>query len=276
MRATGDPRRREVGGPPAPHVLTLVPVEPLVVRGLTVSFGGAPAVADADLTVGQGLVAGLVGPNGCGKTTTLRAVAGLVAAAAGSVAVCGFPGGSMAARRRAALVPDEPSGLDELAVAEYLDLVGALWNARGAFARRTDVLLDAFELSSRRRTPLRALSHGQRRLVAVVGAVALDRPLLLLDEATAALDPEAVMTLREVLSGVAARGGAVLLATQDLHFAESVCGRVTLLSAGRVVADGDLDTLGARFGVRSLEAIFVAALGTAERLENVRRALGDL
>ena len=182
----------------------------------------------------------------------------------------------MPARRRTAFVPDEPSGLDELAVAEYLDLVAALWDADEAFARRSLVLLDAFELSSRTRTPLRALSHGQRRLVSVVGAVALDRELLLVDEATSALDPEAVMTLREVLRGIASRRRAVLLATQDLHFAESVCDSVTLLSSGRVVAVGALDALRARYGARSLEAIFVAALGTAERLENVRRELEAL
>jgi ABC-2 type transport system ATP-binding protein len=248
----------------------------LVVRGLTVTFGAVRAVSRVDLTVDEGTIVGLVGPNGCGKTTTLRAIAGLVAPSSGAVDVQGADGGSIAARRKTAVVPDEPGGLDELAVAEYLELVAALWRADPGFARRTNVLLDAFELAGRRRTPLRALSHGQRRLVSVVGAVALDRPLLLIDEVTAALDPEAVITLREVLVHVAARGGAVLLATQDLHFAESVCDGFTLLSAGRMVADGSLDELRARYGARSLEAIFVTALGAAERLEGVRRALEAL
>jgi ABC-2 type transport system ATP-binding protein len=267
--------RREVGGPPAQHALSVVPIAPLVVRGLTVSFGAVSAVVDVDLTVDEGAVVGLVGPNGCGKTTTLRAVVGLVESD-GAAAVCGHSRGSMAARRRTAFVPDEPSGLDELAVAEYLDLVAALWSAGEAFSRRAAVLLDAFDLSARVRAPLRALSHGQRRVVAVVGAVALDLQLLVLDEVTAALDPEAVIALREVPRGVASRRGAVLLATQDLHFAESVCDSVTLLAGGRVVADGALDLLRARYGAHSLEAIFVAALGTAERLNDVRRALEAL
>jgi ABC-2 type transport system ATP-binding protein len=248
----------------------------LVVRGLTVTFGAVRAVSDVDLTVDEGTIVGLVGPNGCGKTTTLRAIAGLVAPSSGAVGVQGADGGSIPARHRTAVVPDEPSGLDELAVAEYLELVAALWRADPGFTRRAHVLLDAFELTRRRRTPLRALSHGQRRLVSVVGAVALDRPLLLIDEVTAALDPEAVITLREVLVNVAARGGAVLLATQDLHFAECVCDCVTLVSAGRVVAEGPLDELRTRYGACSLEAIFVTALGAAERLESVRRALEAL
>jgi ABC-2 type transport system ATP-binding protein len=267
---------REAGGPPAAVIASPSPRTTLGVRGLTVTFGAVRAVSGVDLAAEEGTIVGLVGPNGCGKTTTLRAVAGLVRPASGTVDVQGAAGGSLAARGRTAFVPDEPSGLDELVVAEYLELVAALWRADAGFARRAHVLLDAFELTGRRRTPLRALSHGQRRLVSVVGAVALDRPLLLFDEATAALDPEAVITLREVLVSVAARGGAVLLATQDLHFAESVCDRVTLLSAGRVVAEGSLDALSARFGAGSLEAIFVAALGTAERLESVRRALEAL
>jgi ABC-2 type transport system ATP-binding protein len=267
---------REVGGPPAAVAMGLSPTATLVVRGLTVTFGAVRAVSGLDLTVGEGTIVGLVGPNGCGKTTTLRAVAGLVARVSGTVDVRGAEGGSIDARRRTAVVPDEPAGLDELVVAEYLDLVAALWSADAAFARRAQVLLEAFELAGRRRTPLRALSHGQRRLVALVGAVALDRPLLLMDEVTAALDPEAVITLREVLVSVAARRGAVLLATQDLHFAESVCDRVTLLSAGRVVAEGSLDALRSRYGARSLEAVFIAALGTAERLASIRRALEAL
>jgi ABC-2 type transport system ATP-binding protein len=253
-----------------------LPRATLVVRGLTVTFGAVRAVSGVDLTVDEGTIVGLVGPNGCGKTTTLQAIAGLVAPSSGAVDVQGADGGSIAARRKTAVVPDEPGGMDELAVAEYLDLVAALWRADPGFARRTNVLLDAFELAGRRRTLLRALSHGQRRLVSMVGAVALDRPLLLIDEVTAALDPEAVIALREVLVHVAARGGAVLLATQDLHFAESVCDGFTLLSAGRMVADGSLDELRARYGARSLEAIFVTALGAAERLEGVRRALEAL
>lgn len=260
-------RRREGGGPPA---------APLVLRELRVEFGAARALDGVDLVVAAGEVVGLVGPNGCGKTTTLRATLGLVPVAGGSVDVGGLCGGTLAARARTGFVPDEPTGLDELSVDELLGLVAALWGAPAGFARRADALLAAFGLAERRATLLRSLSHGQRRLAAVVAAVSLDRPLLLVDEATAALDPEAVVVLREVLRGTAARGAGVLVATQDLHFAESVCGRVTLLEGGRVVAAGTIEALCARYAAGSLEDAFVRAVGAERRLEALRDALAAL
>jgi ABC-type multidrug transport system ATPase subunit len=120
------------------------------------------------------------------------------------------------------------------------------------------------------------LSHGQRRLAAIVAAVSLDRALLLVDEATAALDPEAVLVLREVLRTAASRGSGVLVATQDLHFAESVCDRITLLSAGGIAAEGSLDELRSRFAAATLEDVFLRALRSDDRLRELRRALDAL
>jgi ABC-2 type transport system ATP-binding protein len=229
-----------------------------------------------DLTVEAGRVVGLVGPNGCGKTTTLRAVLGLARAEAGTIDVQGVRGGTLPARSLVASVPVEPSGLDELSVAELLQLTASLWRADADFARRAELLLGVFGLRERVRSQLVSLSHGQRRLVSVVAAVALDRPLLLVDEATAALDPEAVIALREVVRTTAERGTGVLVATQDLHFAELVCDRVALLSAGRVVAEGSVTELRRQHAAVTLEGVFVAALGAAARLRELRDALAAL
>jgi ABC-type multidrug transport system ATPase subunit len=241
-----------------------------------VELGGVLAVSGLDLVVRTGSVVGLVGPNGCGKTTTLRAVVGLVEASGGTVIVDGVRGGTVAARARTGWVPDEPTGLDELSVDEFLALVRALWRGPDGFDARADVLVDAFGLRGRRAVQLGSLSHGQRRLAAIVAAVALDRPLLLVDEATAALDPEAVAVLREVVRACAARGRGVLLATQDLHFAESACDRVTLLSAGRCVGEGTPGELRSRFRAATLQDAFLHAVGAGGRIEEVRRALAAL
>ncbi len=266
---------REVGGPPA-TATRVRRVAPLVVRGLRVVYGPAAAVDGLDLTVEAGSVVGLVGPNGCGKTTTLRAVLGLVEPDAGTIDVQGVRGGTLRARSLVASVPDEPSGLDELSVAELLQLTATLWRAESDFARRSELLLGVFGLRERARSQLVSLSHGQRRLVSVVAAVALDRPLLLVDEATAALDPEAVIALREVVRVAAERGAGVLVATQDLHFAELVCDSVTLLSAGRPVAGGAIAELRRQHSAATLEGVFVAALGVAGRVRELRDALDAL
>jgi ABC-2 type transport system ATP-binding protein len=248
----------------------LAEVRPLVVEGLDVRYGAVCAVADVDLEVASGSVVGLLGPNGCGKSSTLRAVVGLQRPRAGRVLVNGLAQGSVSARAQLAYVPDEPEGLDELAVAEYFALVRALYRAGAAFDARVAALCDAFGLSSRLRVRVGALSHGQRRVVSLVAALALTRPLLVVDEATAALDPVAIVALREALRAAAAQGAGVLVATQDLAFAERVCDDVVFLSDGRVVARGGVDAL------LPLEETFLTAVGASSRVGEVRRALRDL
>jgi ABC-2 type transport system ATP-binding protein len=249
---------------------------PLAVHGLTVRFGSVTAVDGMRLTVGRGVVAALVGANGCGKTTTLRAIVGLAEPAAGEILVAGEPAGSPAARRRVAWLPDEPTGLDELTVDEYFGLVRAVYGGDEAFTRRVDALLRAFGVGDHRRTLLRALSHGSRRIVTFVGAAALDPLLLVVDEATAALDAGAVLVLREAVRAHARRGGAVLLATQDLHFAETTCDRVAFVDRGRVIAEGRVEGLLARFSASSLEQVFMNVRGGGGRLLELRRVLEAL
>jgi ABC-2 type transport system ATP-binding protein len=219
---------------------------------------------------------GLVGPNGSGKTTLLHAVAGLVAVDAGTIEVMGSPAGSHAARAAAVLVPDEPTGLDELTVEEHIALVHALWRGDAGAVPRAEALVSAFGLASRRRQRLGTLSRGLRRQASAAAALSLAPPLVLVDEATATLDPEAVVVLGEALATLAAGGCGVLLATQDLHFAGAVCHELVLLDRGVVVDRGEPGALRARHEAASLEEVFLAAVGDAGLRERVRGELAAL
>jgi ABC-2 type transport system ATP-binding protein len=261
----------ETEGAAAAHPLQAV--RPLVVDGLELRYGPFHAVRGLTFDVPRGTVMGLIGPNGCGKTSTLRAVVGLVRPADGRVLVSGAPPRSLAARRRFAYVPDEPVGLEELCVDEYLRLVRVLHGIGAVFDVRAAALRRAFALESRGRVRLGALSHGQRRSVAIVAALALARPLLVVDEATAALDPEASAALREALRAAARSGSAVLVATQELAFAERACDEIVLLSSGRAVAAGPVRTLARE---RSLEDAFLDAVGASARLAELRDGLDAL
>ena len=245
-------------------------------EGVWKRFGGATALAGVDLRVAAGTVVGLVGPNGSGKTTLLHAAAGLVTVDAGSIRVVGAPAGSRAARAATALVPDEPTGFDELTVTELVALVHALWGADESAAGRAQLLTAAFGLGDRRDQTLGSLSRGLRRQASAVAALSLAPPLILVDEATATLDPEAVVVLSEAVATLAGRGCGILLATQDLHFAEAVCDEVVLLHRGAVIDRGAPAALRARHATSTLEGVFLAALGDGQLRERVSDAFAAL
>ncbi|HWG56973.1 MAG TPA: ABC transporter ATP-binding protein [Gaiellaceae bacterium] len=263
-----------MSSPPLVRPLPVRPPHPLVCSGLRKQYGATVALDGLDLVVREGTIHGLVGPNGSGKTTAIRCVTGLARPDAGSVRICGESGKDERSRRKLALVPDEPVGLDELVVAEFLELLRSLHRAPSAYGQRAAALLALTPLRDRRHAPLGSLSRGLRRLVAVVGALVLAPPLLVVDEATAALDPEAIVVLREGLRAAAARGGGVLLATQDLAFAEAVCDDVTLLRCGATAAAGPVGDVVAAHGATTLEGAFLAAIGGARLETAVHEALG--
>ena len=246
---------------------------PLEAVGLCKRYGDVTALDGVGLQVRAGSVVGLVGPNGSGKTTLLHVAAGLVRADRGTALVAGAAAGSRAARSALALVPDEPSGFDELTVAELVSLVHALWGADPASQARADVLVGAFGLEPRLGARLGSLSRGLRRQASAVAALSLAPPLLLVDEATATLDPEAVVVLREAVGALAGQGCGVLLATQDLHFAAAACDEVVLLVGGRVLERGEPDDLCARHAADTLEDVFLEVVGEQELAERVRVGL---
>jgi ABC-2 type transport system ATP-binding protein len=262
--------RAAAGRPPAG------PTKPLVARGVGKRYGGVAALDGVDLDVRAGAVVGLVGPNGSGKTTLLHAVAGLRSVDAGTILVAGCPAGTRAARTASALIPDEPTGFDELSVVELVSVVHGLWGADERAAARADVLLTAFGLDGRRGQRLGTLSRGLRRQASAIAALSLAPPLILIDEATATLDPEAIVVLSEAVATLAARGCGVLLATQDLHFAGSACHEIVLLHRGVVIDRGEPGALRARHGAASLEEAFLAALGDGALRERVRDAFDAL
>jgi ABC-2 type transport system ATP-binding protein len=245
-------------------------VRPLVVDSLEVCHGRASAVTQLSFAVDPGRIHGVLGPNGCGKTSTLRAVVGVLRPQAGSIAVNGVVQPAISARAQVAYVPDEPDGLGELCPTELFALVRALYRADPGYDARAHTLVHAFDFTACLRTRLDALSHGRRRVASMIAAFALARPLVVVDEATAALDPEAVVVLRDVLRVMARRGAGVVVATQDLGFAERICDDVVLLSSGRSVAAG---TVAEICGGSTLEQAFLRAVGSQARIQEARREL---
>jgi len=219
----------------------------LAVRGLRVAYGERQALRGVDLEVGAGEVVGLVGPNGGGKTTLLRAITRSVALQAGEVRIDGADVAQLSARdlaRKIAVVPQNPTlpvgflaretvVMGRTPYLRFLDQEGP-----ADYRKADDALnvLGAGDLAYRR---VEELSGGERQNVVLARALAQDTPALLLDEPTANLDIGHQVLIAKLLRRLAHdEGVAVLAALHDLTLASLYCDRLVLLAAGSVVAEG--------------------------------------
>lgn len=212
------------------------------ISGLVKTFGRTRALDGLDLCVETGEVHGFLGPNGSGKTTTLRVLLGLLRADSGTVRLLGGdPWRDVPAlHRRLAYVPGDVALWPNLTGGEVIDLLGRLRG--GLNPRRREELLERFDLDPRKKG--RTYSKGNRQKVALVAALASDVELLLLDEPTSGLDPLMEEVFRTVVREEGERGArTVLLSSHILAEAEALCDRVSIIRKGRTVETGTLAQL---------------------------------
>jgi ABC-2 type transport system ATP-binding protein len=234
----------------------------LETRGLCKNFD-RPAVDNLDLSVRAGEFYALLGPNGAGKTTTLRMVTGLLKPDAGAITVFGIDAlaDPIAAKRVMAWVSDEPMIYDKLTPLEYLEFVARLWNVEPQAAQlRAHTLIEWLQLVPQAHERCERLSKGMRQKVTLAGALVHDPKLIILDEPLTGLDAGSARQVKHVLRERVATGGAVIMTTHILEVAERMADRIGVIAAGRLIAEGTLDELHSKAGIRglSLEDTFLA------------------
>ena len=234
------------------------------VRGLRRTFGGTVAVEGLDLHVDAGEIYGLVGPDGAGKTTTVRAIAGLIGVDAGVLRVAGHAPDHPAVREALGLMPQRFSLYGDLSVAENLNFFRQLFGIGAADAKpRLDRLLDITRLGPFLDRRADALSGGMYKKLALACALLHEPRVLLLDEPTNGVDPVSRRELWELLGELVGRGMALIVTTPYMDEAER-CHRVGLLHEGRLRAEGPPSAL-----VRSLEhPVFVVEGGDRGQVES--------
>ncbi|MDO5499708.1 MAG: ATP-binding cassette domain-containing protein [Propionibacteriaceae bacterium] len=212
--------------------------------GLTKDFGRQRVVDAIDLHVPAGSVYGFLGPNGSGKTTTIRMLLGLIRPSAGSASILGEPVGHGDARilGRVGSLVEGPgfhpylSGRDNLIRIDAADL-----NANPATCRRrVDEALDRVGLSAAARKRYRAYSLGMRQRLGIAAALLQPRDLLVLDEPTNGLDPQGTREVRALLSDLNADGVSVLVSSHLLSEVEQICSHVGMMRTGELVSQGPL------------------------------------
>ncbi len=203
------------------------------------------ALEGIDLIAKRGVSCGLLGPNGSGKTTTMKILLGLVRPTEGSVQVLGHPAGDLRARARTGFLPEDSYLHPFLTGRETLDLTGRLFKIpHRERARRANELLDRVGLAAEAvERPVRTYSRGMARKLGLASALLNEPDLLLLDEPTAGLDPLASASVKELIKEIADGGCTVLLCSHLLADVENLCRNVTILDHGRVVAAGAVSDL---------------------------------
>jgi ABC-2 type transport system ATP-binding protein len=239
---------------PAPSAPDLV----IEARGLTRRFGDFVAVDALDLAVERGTIYGFLGPNGSGKTTTVRMLIGLLTPSAGAVTVLGhrLPRDAEWLKRRIGYMTQRFSLYEDLTVRENLDFVARVYGLSHRRAReRIRTLLGTYALEDMARRRAGAMSGGQRQRLALAAATLHEPPLLFLDEPTSAVDPQSRRDFWERLFDLVDAGTTILVSTHYMDEAER-CHRLAILEHGHKRADGApqqlMDGMGAR--VVELEA----------------------
>jgi ABC-type multidrug transport system ATPase subunit len=242
-------------------------------RGLVKKFGEHAAVNGIDLEVPTGSVFGFLGPNGSGKTTTIRMLLGLAFPTSGLIEVLGEP----VPERVAAVLPRVGSLVEGPAFHPYLsgranlarlDAADRFADPRTSSAR-IDAALDRVGLLGSARKRYRAYSLGMRQRLAIAAALLQPRDLLVLDEPTNGLDPQGTREVRHLIGSLAAEGTTVLVSSHLLSEVEQACTHVGVMRQGRLVAQGTVDSV--RAGAR---ALIVVTTSDPEPAAGVLRGLG--
>ena len=237
------------------------------IQNLTKTYRGkVQALNGIDLQIGTGMF-GLVGPNGAGKTTLIRILAGLLRATTGSVRVFGLDPArdGVKIRGRLGVVPQQDTLDMELTVRENIVIYGRYFGLpRKQLGARADELLEFVELTDRANDKVEPLSGGMKRRLTIARSLVNDPELLLLDEPTTGLDPQARHVVWDRLFRLKQRGVTLVLTTHYMDEAEQLCDRIAFINEGEVVAEGTSPELASRFGVDNLEDAYLALVGRKE------------
>ena len=234
-------------------------------RGLTKHYGEIVAVDGIDFHVPAGHCFGFLGPNGAGKTTTMKMIYGLAGVEGGELRVLGLDARTQRreVKARIGVVPQEENLDRELTVRENLVAQGMYHGIRDE--ERVDELLELALLSTRAGDRPQALSGGMKRRLLIARALVNRPELVVLDEPTTGLDPQARLAIWDRLDRLKREGVTQILTTHYMEEAQRLCDRLVIMDSGRIVAEGSPPELLERYEQPSLEGVFLEITGRSLR-----------
>ena len=251
------------------------------IQGLKKSFGTLQAVAGVDLEVRRGEVLGFLGPNGGGKSTTMKMVTGFLAPSAGTVHVCGHSvlEDPVRAKEVIGYLPEGAPAYPDMTPRSFLRFIAEIRGfSKAEGAKRVDEVVERVNLQGVMNQPIETLSKGYKRRVGLAQAILHDPPVLILDEPTDGLDPNQKHEVRELIRTMAEEK-AIVLSTHILEEVEAVCTRAVIVNRGEIVFDDTPANLEAQapadVKTNRLDWVFRALTSTDMEPERELRPAGD-
>lgn len=232
----------------------------LTIKNFTKVYpNGKVGVKDLNLTVKPGDICAFIGPNGSGKTTTIRCIVGTLPFTQGEILVdgCSVKTHPLATKRVTAYIPDQPDVYETLTGSEYLNFIAAVYRMDPATRdERIKYYADQWQLTEHLGALIKSYSHGMRQKLVLIGAFMRQPKLLVLDEPFVGLDPQASFTLKNMMKDFTAHGGAIFYSTHVLEVAEKLCNQVVMIKDGSLIKAGTMAEIKAD---HSLEEVFLNA-----------------
>ena len=219
--------------------------------------GGKKAVDDLNLTIEAGDIYGFIGHNGAGKSTTIRAIAGVLDFDEGEILIEGhsIKKEPVACKQIMAYIPDNPDLYDHLTGIQYLNFVGDMFSVeKKKREERIKRYGDLFGITNVFGDLITSYSHGMKQKLAIISALIHKPKVLLLDEPFVGLDPKAALDLKNMMHEMCKEGCAIFFSTHVLEVAEKLCNKIAIIKAGRLVESGEMETVVQN---QSLEEVFM-------------------
>lgn len=230
----------------------------LEISNYSKSYGGDKLAADSvSLKVESGDIYGFIGHNGAGKSTTIRAIVGVLDFTDGEILIDGHSVKTepMECKKVTAYIPDNPDLYENLTGIQFLNFVADVFQIGDAErSERIAHYANAFEITDALGDLISSYSHGMKQKVAIISALIHEPKLLVLDEPFVGLDPKAAFTLKEIMHDLCQKGAAVFFSTHVLDVAEKLCNKVAIIKQGKIITSGTMEELTAG---KSLEEAFL-------------------
>jgi len=237
-------------------------MESLIVDNVKKTYGEREAVKGISFSVKEGEVFGLIGPNGSGKTTTLRMISTLLKLSSGKITVCGHDvtTESDAVRKVISYLPEDAGAYKALTGRAYLKFMAGFFADGEDFDRMVEKGMAIADLGDRIDSKVDTYSKGMARRLLIARAVMPSPKIAIMDEVTSGLDVINAYEIREIIRGIAKTGVTVLLSSHNMFEVDILCDRIAMINEGRIVLCGTPAELKEQYGAANLEEVFVKAV----------------